>query len=129
MRRPHAVAPVALGSCAASRAAKCGLRLSRGACFVAAPRECAPAKDKEVQICPQWTVRARLRPDSVGLLLGIELDPALGGAAKFVQAAADRGLLLVPAGVDVVRFVPPLVVTAAQIDKALAILGECLASA
>ena len=40
--------------------------------FVAAPRECAPAKDKEVQICPQWTVRARLRPDSVGLLLGIE---------------------------------------------------------
>ena len=65
----------------------------------------------------------------LGLLLGIELDPALGGAAKFVQAAADRGLLLVPAGVDVVRFVPPLVVTAAQIDKALAILGECLASA
>ena len=62
----------------------------------------------------------------LGLLLGVELDPKLGGAAKFVQAAADRGLLLVPAGVDVVRFVPPLVVTQAQIDTALAVLADCL---
>ena len=55
--------------------------------------------------------------------------PWLGGAAKFVQAAADRGLLLVPAGADVVRFVPPLVVKAEQIDAALGILEECLAEA
>lgn len=64
-----------------------------------------------------------------GLLLGIELDPAFGGAPKFVQAAVDRGLLLVPAGADVVRFVPPLVVTEAQIDACLAILDECLRDA
>ena len=50
-------------------------------------------------------------------------------AGKFVQAAADRGLLLVPAGADVVRFVPPLVVKAEQIDAALGILEECLAEA
>ena len=64
-----------------------------------------------------------------GLLLGLELSPELGGAAKFVQAAADRGLLLVPAGADVVRFVPPLVVKAEQVDAALGILEECLAEA
>ena len=64
-----------------------------------------------------------------GLLLGLELSPELGGAAKFVQAAADRGLLLVPAGADVVRFVPPLVVKAEQIDAALVILEEGLAEA
>ena len=57
-----------------------------------------------------------------GLLLGLELSSELGGAAKFVQAAADRGLLLVPAGADVVRFVPPLVVKAEQVDAALGIL-------
>ena len=64
-----------------------------------------------------------------GLLLGLELSPELGGAAKFVQAAADRGLLLVPAGADVVRFVPPLVVKAEQVDAARGILEECLAEA
>jgi len=64
-----------------------------------------------------------------GLLLGLELASELGGAAKFVQAAADRGLLLVPAGADVVRFVPPLVVKTDQIDAALAILEDCLAEA
>ena len=64
-----------------------------------------------------------------GLLLGLELSSELGGAAKFVQAAADRGLLLVPAGADVVRFVPPLVVKAEQVDAALGILEECLAEA
>ena len=62
----------------------------------------------------------------LGLLLGLELAPELGGAAKFVQAASDKGLLLVPAGADVVRFVPPLVVSSAEIDDALGILGACL---
>ncbi len=35
----------------------------------------------------------------------------------------------VPAGADVVRFVPPLVVKAEQVDAALGILEECLAEA
>jgi acetylornithine aminotransferase len=36
-----------------------------------------------------------------------------------VQAAMDEGLLLVAAGKNVVRFVPPLIVSAAEIDTAL----------
>ena len=37
-----------------------------------------------------------------------------------VQAAMDQGLLLVAAGTNVVRFVPPLIITEAEMDEALA---------
>lgn len=47
-------------------------------------------------------------------------------AAEVVKAAMDSGLLLVPAGPQVVRFVPPLIVTPAEIDQALALLGSAL---
>jgi acetylornithine/N-succinyldiaminopimelate aminotransferase len=36
-----------------------------------------------------------------------------------VKAAMAQGLLLVPAGPKVVRFVPPLIVTKEEIDRAL----------
>lgn len=62
-----------------------------------------------------------------GLLTGCELG---GGddltAAKVVQAAMDSGLLLVPAGVKVVRFVPPLIVSAAEIDEAVKKFSDAL---
>lgn len=47
-------------------------------------------------------------------------------AAEAVKAAMDCGLLLVPAGSQVVRFVPPLIVTPAEIDAALAMLASAL---
>ncbi len=40
-------------------------------------------------------------------------------AAQVVNAALDQGLLLVPAGPEVVRFVPPLVVSRTEVDEAL----------
>jgi acetylornithine/N-succinyldiaminopimelate aminotransferase len=40
----------------------------------------------------------------------------------------DAGLLLVPAGVKVVRFVPPLIVSAAEIDRAVSIIDRVLAA-
>ena len=49
-------------------------------------------------------------------------------AKDVITAAMDRGLLLVPAGSQVVRFVPPLIVTQAEVDQALAILGDTLAA-
>lgn len=54
-----------------------------------------------------------------GLLKGIVVtdDNVLPGV--LVQAAMDEGLLLVAAGKNVVRFVPPLIVSAAEIDTAL----------
>lgn len=55
-----------------------------------------------------------------GLMWGLELD---GPAAPVVAAARDRGLLVCSAGPDVVRLLPPLVVTDAEIDRAVAILA------
>lgn len=64
-----------------------------------------------------------------GLINGMELksDVALT-SADVVKAAIAEGLLLVPAGPKVVRFVPPLIVSAAEIDQALAIVDKALAS-
>ncbi len=58
-----------------------------------------------------------------GLLIGIELD---GNALDVVQRCMDRGLLVLTAGDAVVRFTPPLIITEADVDRALAILGQAL---
>lgn len=59
----------------------------------------------------------------VGLIQGIELDRPVAG---IVTDAMSKGLLLVNAGTHVIRFVPPLIVTEAQIDEAIGILETVL---
>ncbi len=62
-----------------------------------------------------------------GLLVGAELgDAEPRPAADLARAALAAGLLLVPAGPRVVRFVPPLIVGAGEIDEALSIFGRIL---
>uniref|UniRef100_A0A7S3JZI0 acetylornithine transaminase n=1 Tax=Aureoumbra lagunensis TaxID=44058 RepID=A0A7S3JZI0_9STRA len=61
----------------------------------------------------------------LGLLLGIKLS--VPKAPALVQLCADAGLLLVPAGPSVVRFVPPLIVSEEQVTEALNILETALA--
>ncbi|MEM8603624.1 MAG: aspartate aminotransferase family protein [Cyanobacteria bacterium P01_H01_bin.121] len=63
-----------------------------------------------------------------GLINGLVLQPQ--GRLKpieIVKAAIAAGLLLVPAGSQVVRYVPPLIVSEAEIDEAIAITGQVLA--
>lgn len=60
----------------------------------------------------------------VGLMWGIELDRA---AAPIAADALERGLLVATAGERVLRLLPPLVITTAELDEGLAILGEVLA--
>ena len=56
-----------------------------------------------------------------GLLKGVEVkEGAPVTAGELVGEAMKEGLLLVPAGATVVRFVPPLIVSEAEIDEALA---------
>ncbi len=57
----------------------------------------------------------------MGLMQGIELAIPV---APVVDACRERGLLLVGASTDVIRFVPPLIVRPDQIDAALAILND-----
>jgi len=63
-----------------------------------------------------------------GLIDGIELEdrPDVPTAAAVVAKAIEGGLLLVPAGARVVRFVPPLIVTEQEIKQALEIFKEAL---
>ena len=64
-----------------------------------------------------------------GLINGMELQADIPlTAADIVQVAIDQGLLLVPAGPKVVRFVPPLIVTEAEINLALQAVEQAIAS-
>ncbi|MEW5306378.1 MAG: hypothetical protein WDW38_007106 [Sanguina aurantia] len=59
-----------------------------------------------------------------GLLCGVQLDISAG---PIVDIARDMGLLIITAGKgDVIRLVPPLVVSHAEILRAAAILGEAI---
>jgi predicted acetylornithine/succinylornithine family transaminase len=60
-----------------------------------------------------------------GLLLGARLDRAAG---PVVDAAREHGLLALTAGEDILRLAPPLVVTAEELEEALAIVGGALAT-
>ncbi len=51
-----------------------------------------------------------------GLMLGLKCKVTNG---DLVNAAMDEGLLSVPAGDNVVRFVPPLIITSADVAEAL----------
>ncbi|MBW4576448.1 MAG: acetylornithine transaminase [Aphanothece sp. CMT-3BRIN-NPC111] len=62
-----------------------------------------------------------------GLINGMELkaDTQLT-SADIVKASIAEGLLLVPAGPKVVRFVPPLIVTSEEVDKALQAIQKAM---
>jgi acetylornithine aminotransferase len=62
-----------------------------------------------------------------GLINGMEIKAESQlTAADVVKAAIDEGLLLVPAGPKVVRFVPPLIVTDTEINQALHAVEKAL---
>src|SRR5690606_9382092 len=59
-----------------------------------------------------------------GLMLGAVLAPAHAGrAGELLDLAAAQGLLLLQAGPDVLRLVPPLNITDAELAEGLARLG------
>ena len=61
-----------------------------------------------------------------GLMCAMELDMP---AAPVIQAAYGHGLLLVNAGLNVVRFVPPLIVEKEHIDSMIARLTSAMGNA
>ena len=58
-----------------------------------------------------------------GLLLGIELSRR---AQPYLEALFERGILALQAGPNVIRLLPPLVITEAQLERVLAALEEVL---
>jgi acetylornithine aminotransferase len=63
-----------------------------------------------------------------GLLQGLVLREEAPSAPELVKAAMAEGLLLVPAGPRVVRFVPPLVIRPKHLRKAIKRLEQALQS-
>jgi acetylornithine/N-succinyldiaminopimelate aminotransferase len=64
----------------------------------------------------------------IGLMVGFELaeGPEANVAIPFVKKLMAAGLLVIPAGDRVVRLLPPLNVTTAEVDEALEIIGRSL---
>ena len=60
----------------------------------------------------------------MGLMQGLVLD---GPAAPVIASAMEDGLILINAGPNILRFVPPLVITAGAVDEMAKILDRCLA--
>ncbi|MCC5619599.1 aspartate aminotransferase family protein [Nostoc sp. CHAB 5836] len=64
-----------------------------------------------------------------GLINGLELRADIQlTAADVVNAAIKEGVLLVPAGPKVIRFVPPLIVTEAEVNTALEAVEKAIAT-
>jgi acetylornithine/succinyldiaminopimelate/putrescine aminotransferase len=49
-------------------------------------------------------------------------------ATKYMRALQEHGVICLSAGATTLRFLPPLLLTEAEVDRAVAILGEVLAS-
>lgn len=59
----------------------------------------------------------------VGLLQGLVLSKPV---SPIIARAMDKGLILINAGINVIRFVPPLVITKENVDEMIEILDKCL---
>jgi len=60
----------------------------------------------------------------VGLLQGLVFDRPVG---DIIKRAMEKGLLLINAGTDILRFVPPLIIEEKHVDDMIAILRACIA--
>ncbi len=64
-----------------------------------------------------------------GLINGLVIKPDNDlTSTQIVKAALENGLLIAPAGPKVLRFVPPLIVTEAEVNEAIATLDKTLAN-
>lgn len=60
-----------------------------------------------------------------GFMRGLQFDESVSAGA-IASKALKKGILIITAGHNVLRFVPPLIVGEAEIDEAAAILDECM---
>ena len=63
-----------------------------------------------------------------GLMMAVELDPEAGGARRYCEALKQHGVLAKDTHDHIIRFAPPLVITADQVDWALERIGRSFAA-
>jgi acetylornithine/LysW-gamma-L-lysine aminotransferase len=61
---------------------------------------------------------------SLGLMVGVELR---GKVTPVLKELMDRGVWALPAGLNVLRLLPPLVIEEADLEQAVKVIGEVLA--
>ena len=61
----------------------------------------------------------------VGLMQGLVFDRPV---SEIINKALDKGLILINAGAQIIRFVPPLIITKENVDDMIDILRSCLES-
>ena len=59
----------------------------------------------------------------MGLMRGLIFDRPVG---PIIARAIEKGLILINAGANIIRFVPPLVISKEDVDTMITILDECL---
>jgi len=59
----------------------------------------------------------------VGLMQGLLFEQPVG---PIINRALDKGLLLINAGANIIRFVPPLVIKEEDVDRMISILDTCI---
>lgn len=62
----------------------------------------------------------------VGLMQGLEFDKPV---ADIINKALEKGLVLINAGTNIIRFLPPLVITKENVDEMIVILKESIEQA
>ncbi|HBR05363.1 MAG TPA: aspartate aminotransferase family protein, partial [Lachnospiraceae bacterium] len=59
----------------------------------------------------------------LGLMCGIEFNHPVG---DIVKKAMEKGVIMISAGKNIVRLVPPLVITKSDVDKFISVLEEVI---
>ncbi len=57
--------------------------------------------------------------------MGMELIQSAGGARRFCEALATRGILVKETHIQIIRFAPPLLIDKGDIDWALPFIKKC----
>jgi len=84
--------------------------------------EVAPYLEEKLdELCKEYEVIKERR--GMGLMQGLEF---LCPVKDYIQKAMDAGLILIAAGTNVIRFLPPLIVTKEEIDEMVGILRSIL---
>ncbi|GAI83605.1 unnamed protein product, partial [marine sediment metagenome] len=78
-------------------------------------------KEKLIELKEKYEMIKEVR--GYGLILGIELNCAV---KDIVKECMEKGLLLLGAGENVLRFVPPLIINKKEINEGITILNDVL---
>lgn len=85
-------------------------------------REVAPYLEEKLNLI-QDKYDCILERRGTGLMQGLLFDRPVG---PVINNALKKGLILINAGANIVRFVPPLVITKEHVDEMIAILDACI---